>query len=392
MKQRLRVAQIGSRGIPGHRGGVDRVIEAVAPRLVQLGHEVIVYCATWSPTHEPTYRGVELAYLYSPRRKYLDTFVRSFLATVREMFGRSDIVHFHSSPAASLAGFARLAGKKVVVTVHGREWQRRKWMLAGRWFLRLSEWSAVRVPHRTIVVGLDLKRALEARYGAKVVYIPNGVEPRTWRPPDRIREHGVGARDYLLYLGRLVPEKQCHVLIDAFRSMADRPPLKLVIAGPTWHSREYVARLEALAAGDPSIVFTGEVDEQVLEELYSNCCAYVLPSEVEGMSLALLDAMAFGACVVASDIPANADLLGGSGVLFATGSKEDLARKLREVIDDPERAEACRQAARARITDDFSWDRITGQWEQLYLSLYEAHADVPRGTPRRLTVISPNAE
>ena len=154
MKQRLRIAQVGSRGIPGHRGGVDRVVEAIAPRLVDLGHDVIVYCATWSPSHEATYKGVELVYLYSPQRKYLDTFVRSFLATIREMFGPCDIVHFHSSPAASLAGLARLGRKKVVVTVHGREWQRRKWGFAGRWFLRFSEWSAVRVPHRTIVVGL----------------------------------------------------------------------------------------------------------------------------------------------------------------------------------------------------------------------------------------------
>ena len=153
MTRRLRIAQIGSRGIPGHRGGVDRVVEAVAPRLVQFGHDVVVYCANWSPYQEPSYKGVELTYVYTPRRKYLDTFVRSLLATVRDLLGPSDVVHFHSCPSASFALLSRLFGKKVVVTVHGREWQRRKWVVFGRWFLHLSEWCAVRLPHRTVVVG-----------------------------------------------------------------------------------------------------------------------------------------------------------------------------------------------------------------------------------------------
>jgi glycosyltransferase involved in cell wall biosynthesis len=208
--------------MPGHRGGVDRVIEAVAPRLAQLGHEVVVYCATWSPSRPSSYEGVELRYVYSPRRKYLDTFVRSLLSTIRDLFGPSDVVHFHSTPSAAFALLARLRGRKVVVTVHSREWQRRKWFILARWFLHLSEWAAVRLPHRTVVVGLELKRALDERYGTDVIYIPNGVEARTRRAPDQIRRYGITFRDYLLYLGRLVPEKQCHVLIDAFRSMDRR--------------------------------------------------------------------------------------------------------------------------------------------------------------------------
>ena len=232
----------------------------------------------------------------------------------------------------------------------------------------------MRIPHRTVVVGPELKRILDRRYDADVIYIPNGVEPRPGRAPERIRQFGIGSRDYLLFLGRLVPDKRCHLLIDAFRKLGDRANKKLIMAGPTWHSADYVSSLRQLAGDDPDIVFTGEVDEDVLEELYTNCYAYVLPSEVEGMSLALLDAMAFGACVVASDIAPNADVVGGAGILFASGSADDLARKLEQLLGDPDRAQKLRAMARQRMTSEFDWDKIARQWEEVYLGLYGIQA------------------
>ena len=368
-QERLRITQIGSRGIPGHRGGVERVIEAVAPRLVKLGHDVTVCCASWSPYRQPEFEGVRLRFIASVRSKYFDTFIRSALATIREIFEPAGIVHYHGSGSAPLALLARLAGKKVVVTIHGLDWQRQKWNILGHWFLRFGEWAAVRLPHRTVVVGSALKEIIDARFNADVTYIANGVERRTLRAPDKIRQLGLGARDYILYLGRLVPEKQCHVLIDAFRRMRSRGDMKLVIAGPAWHSVDYYESLRERASGDQAVVFTGEVDEDTLEELYSNCYAYVLPSEVEGMSLALLDAMAFGACVVASDISANADVVLTSGALFRTGSCEDLATKLDDLVARPEAAAAYRTAARERITSAYDWDVVTRQWAALYRSM-----------------------
>jgi glycosyltransferase involved in cell wall biosynthesis len=365
----MKISQIGSRGIPGHQGGVERVIDAVAPRLVRLGHEVTVYCANWGEYREPQYKGVLLRYVYSVRSKHLDTVVRSVLATFLAMFTRCDVVHFHGIGSAPLALLVRIFGKKTVVTVHGLDWQRRKWNAFVQRVLQLTEWAAVRIPHRTIVVGLELKRALDRRYGTDVIYIPNGVEQRPTRKVDRLHEFDVSARNYILYLARLVPEKQCHVLIEAFKQMRRAAGMKLIIAGPTWHSKAYVASLKKLAAGDPSIVLAGEVDEVLLEKLYSNCYAYVLPSEVEGMSLSLLDAMAFGACVVASDIPANADMVNDCGVLFATRDAADLARKLGDLVSDPTRAERYRVAARGRVTDEFHWDKIARQWEDVYRSL-----------------------
>jgi len=366
---RLRITQIGSRGIPGHRGGVERVIEAVAPRLVKLGHDVTVCCASWSEYRQPDFEGVRLRFVGSVRSKYLDTFIRSALATIREIFESTDIVHYHGSGSAPLALLARLAGKKVVVTIHGLDWQRQKWNILGHWFLRFGEWAAVRFPHRTVVVGPALKEAIDARFHTDVTFIANGVERRTLRAPNKIRQFGVTTRDFILYLGRLVPEKQCHLLIDAFRRLRSRGDMKLVIAGPAWHSVDYFESLRERASGDPAIVFAGEVDEDTLEELYSNCYAYVLPSEVEGMSLALLDAMAFGACVVASDIPANADVVGTSAVLFRTGSSEDLTTKLDDLVANPEAAAAYRADAAERMTSEYDWDAVTRQWVSLYRSM-----------------------
>ena len=369
MRKQLRIAQIGSRGIPGHRGGVERVVEAVAPRLVRLGHQVVVYCATWGSFREPIYQGVQLRYTRSVRSKHLDTFVRSLFAALRESVGRSDVVHFHASGTAPFALLPRLFGKAVVVTVHGLDWQRRKWGRFAQWFLQLAELAAVKLPHRTVVVSMELKRALEARYHCSVVYIPNGVEERRVRDPEKITRFGVGHRNYILYLGRLVPEKRCDVLIEAFRRLPNRAGFKLIVAGPTWHSASYVASLRSLAGDDPSIVFTGEVDEDTLEELYSNCYAYVLPSEVEGMSLSLLDAMAFGTCVIASDITANVEVIGSAGFLFVTGDVASLARQLEYVISDPTRPDACRRASKARMTEEFHWDAVTRQWDALYQEL-----------------------
>lgn len=365
----LRISQIGSRGIPGHRGGVERVVEAVAPRLARQGHDVTVYCADWSEQRPPEWHGVKLAYVKSIKSKYLDTIGRSIVATFREAFGPNDIVHYHSSGSAPLALLPRLLGKKTVVTVHGMDWQRRKWNLFGRMALRFGEWAAVRFPHRTIVVGPDLKRWLDERYGTDVDYIPNGVEERVQRPAERIRDIGLEPRKFVLFLARLVPEKQVHTLIEAWMGLADKRGMTLAIAGPSWHSQDYARSLEEQAAGDASVRFLGEVDEELLEELYSNCFVYVLPSEVEGMSLSLLDAMAFGACVICSDIPPNMAVVGDAGLSFRVLDASDLRDRLDGIMADPVRADRLRAAAKQRIDEEFTWDSVAARWDRLYRSL-----------------------
>ncbi|MES1199325.1 MAG: glycosyltransferase family 4 protein [Pseudomonadota bacterium] len=354
-------------------GGVERVIEAVAPRLVQRGHDVTVYCADWAEQGAQTYNGVMLRRIPSIRHQYFDTIGRSALATLREIGGKSDVVHYHGSGSAPLALLARLFGKKVIVTVHGLDWQRRKWNVAARLFLQAGEWAAVRAPHRTVVVGQGLRDELKRRYNASPQVIHNGAEARPTRAPDRIRELGLRGDDYFLYLARIVPEKQPHLLIQAFKALDDRRGQKLVIAGADWHSKDYAAEVRAMAAEDPDIIFLGAVEEAMLEELYSNCRAYVLPSEVEGMSLSLLDGLAYGACNICSDIPANIEVVADTGMPFRCGDAADLRAKLEIAAHDEEIVQAKRHAARRRMSEAFSWDKIAGEWDALYRDVTGCH-------------------
>ncbi|MEH3106973.1 MAG: glycosyltransferase family 4 protein [Sphingomonas fennica] len=365
----ISVAQIGSRGIPGFRGGVERVVEAVAPRLAAKGYDVTVYCAAGEGERPAEWRGVKLVYAKGVQTKYFDTISRSIAATLREALGRHDIVHYHSSGSAPLALLPRLFGKKVVVTVHGMDWQRRKWNVFGRWFLQLGEWAAIKFPHDTVVVGPDLKTWLDEKYRTNVTYIPNGVEERPDLAPTRLAEKRLEARKYVLFLARLVPEKQVHTLIEAWMGLADKHGMTLAIAGPAWHSVDYAEGLKKQAAGDPTVTFLGEVDEEMLQQLYGNCYAYVLPSEVEGMSLSLLDGMAFGACVICSDIAPNLAVVGDAGLSFRVLDAADLRARLAEIMADPERAERLRVAARKRIGEEFTWDRVTERWDALYRKL-----------------------
>jgi glycosyltransferase involved in cell wall biosynthesis len=189
------------------------------------------------------------------------------------------------------------------------------------------------------------------------------------RPAERIRDIGLEPRKFVLFLARLVPEKQVHTLIEAWLGLANKRGMTLAIAGPSWHSQDYAQGLKEQAAGDPSVRFLGEVDEELLEELYSNCFVYVLPSEVEGMSLSLLDAMAFGACVICSDIPPNMAVVGDAGLSSRVLDASDLRDRLDGIMADPVRADRLRAAAKQRIDEEFTWDSVAARWDRLYRSL-----------------------
>jgi glycosyltransferase involved in cell wall biosynthesis len=364
------VSMIGSRGFPGQTGGVERVLEAVAPRVVaRHDTRVRVYCPDWLDYPDEEYRGVELARVAGLRTKYADTMTRSLQATFRELRNGSDIVHYHSIGSAPLAILPRLFGKKVVVTVHALDWQRSKWNAFARLFLRFGQWASVRFPHRTLVVGEELAEFLTETYGREVIYIPNGAEERVHRPAELIEEFGLEADRYVLFLARLVPEKGVHTLIEAFRALPD-DGTKLAIAGPGWFEPEYQDRLRELAGDDPRVVFLGEVDGQLLEELYSNCHTYVLPSEVEGMSLSLLDALAFGCCIITSSITPNARLVGDAGLAFETGDARALEHQLRQVLDDCDLVKKLRESAAIRGRR-YTWDTIADDWAEVYEQLLE---------------------
>jgi glycosyltransferase involved in cell wall biosynthesis len=366
------VAMIGSRGLPGQNGGVERVLESVCPRLV-ASHKanVRVYCATWLDHAGDDFRGVELRRTPSVRTKHADTFTRSLLATFHELRTSSDVVHYHGIGSAPLALLPRLFGKKVVVTVHGLDWQRSKWHPFAKRVLRLGEWASARFPHETIVVGKELQEYYREHYARDVTYIPNGAEVVTDRSSKLVEAAGLRPGRFVLFVGRLVQEKGAHVLIDAFRRLPRDVDLQLALVGPSWFDDGYAADLRTLAADDDRIRFLGVAGAEFVRELYGSCFAFVLPSEIEGMSLALLEALAARCCIVASSIHANTEVLGDAGLTFPANDSDALRDRLLQLVDEPLLAEELRDAAGKRAADEFDWDRIAAAWAEVYDRLVE---------------------
>lgn len=366
------VAMIGSRGFPGQPGGVERVLEALCPRLVLSKRaDVTVYCANWLEHDSDTFDGVHLRRVNGMRSKYGDTISRSILATLKELIGGSEVIHYHSIGSAPLAILPRLFRKKVVVTVHALDWQRSKWNSLVQRLLRFGEWASVRFPHVTVAVGPEIKEYLEAQYGRPVSYIPNGAERKERVEATTLVERGVRPGKFVLFVGRMVPEKGVHLLVEAFRSLPDHIDAQLALTGPIWYETEYHHQLTELIDGDERVVFVGQADDDLLAELYSTCACFALPSDVEGMSLSLLDAMAFEAPIVTSSIPPNKNLVDDAGLVFTAGDVDDLRTKLIEVLTDPDLANILRARAKER-SKTFDWDVIADAWADVYDDMTKA--------------------
>jgi glycosyltransferase involved in cell wall biosynthesis len=260
-----------------------------------------------------------------------------------------------------------MAGKNTVITVHGLDWQREKWGRQAKLFLKFGERAAVLFPYHTIAVSKFLKSYLEEKYRRPVIYIPSAVTEPVFRKPDKIREYGIGERDYILFVARLVPEKGCQFLIDAYERL--NPDMKLIIAGGSSLSDDYVEELQKHASD--KIIFTGYVYGDTLHELYSNAYCYVHPSTIEGLPVTLLEAVAYGNCVVASDIPANLEVVADAGVIFKSQDVGDLCEALRSVLADPVMAGGLGERAKARGVEEYNYDRVTERTEKLYHEIAE---------------------
>jgi glycosyltransferase involved in cell wall biosynthesis/peptidoglycan/xylan/chitin deacetylase (PgdA/CDA1 family) len=358
----LRIAFIGGRGIGSAYSGIERYYEELGSRLAARGHSVVAYCRPHFAPDAPVYRGVRVRRLPTVRAKHLETIVHSLLATLDVCFRRVDLVQFHALGSSPLSWIPRLAGKRTVVSVRGLDWQRGKWGRVARAYLQFCEWTSVYCPDATAVVSRTLQRHFDARFGRPVRYIPNGVAPTKPQPPDGIGRWGLDARGYFLYAGRLSPEKGLDVLIEAHRDL-DGP--RLVLAGGSSYSENYMKHLRA-SAGERT-VFTGFLTGSDLAEVYSNALAFVLPSRMEGLSVALLEALAYGLPVIASDIPENRELVDEcGGYLFRLDDVADLRRALRSVAASPEEALRTGERARRQVQADFNWERIADDTAEFY--------------------------
>jgi len=369
VRSRIKIAIIGSRGFPGFNAGVEKSLEEICPRLAERGHEVTLYCSSKVATTETYYKNIRLKRMPAIPTKHLETLSRTVFSAWDALFSQFDIVHYHSIGPALMSWISRLSpSSKTVVTVHGLDWQRAKWGFVARTSLRIGEQSAILFPHRTIVVSKHLKRYYKSQYKKDVTYIPNGVTVCKPLPENLIKEKwGLATGEYVFFVSRLVPEKECHTLIRAFLKVKTNK--KLVIAGASWHSNEYVADLHKLAAEDSRIIFTGWAEGDLLNELYANAYLYCLPSTIEGLSLALLEAMSFGLCPLVSDIPENTDVVQDNGVAFKTGNVLDLTLKLQELVDHPQTVKCLGAAAKKSVLAEYSWDKNCDDLEQTYREL-----------------------
>ncbi len=361
----MRIAMLGQKGIPATYGGIERHVEELTTRLVDRGHDVTVYCRPYYTKIKGDYRGVHLATIPSVRTKHLDTASHCALAIPHILAKGYDIVHFHALGPSLFANLPGLRGTKTVVTVHGLDWQREKWGTLATWVLRRCEHTSIFYPNKTIVVSKALRDYFSQHYGKTVTYIPNGTVLPHVRKAEKIQAMGLEPGKYVLFVGRLVPEKGCHYLLDAYRQLDT--DMELVIAGGTSFSSEYVDKLHAMA-GD-RVRFLGYVYGDVLDELYSNAKIFVLPSDLEGLPIALLEAMSFGNCCLTSDIPENLEVIGDCGATFKKGDAADLAGKLKGLFENPERCEAMGTRARRHVLETYDWDGVTLHTEAIYYTM-----------------------
>ncbi len=296
------------------------------------------------------------------RNKYLGTPVYAMLATFKAVFGKYDVIHFQGLGSAFCCVVARFFGKRTVVTIHALDWEGKKWGPFSRTILKLTAWAALKFADQITVVSQVVRDHFRIRYHRDALYIPNGAVIATLREPALIKVFGLDEGNFILFLGRLTPGKGCEYLIRAFSRL--KTDLKLVIAGDAITEGDYAASLKAMAGDD--VIFTGFVDGEIKEELYSNARIFVQPSELEGASGVVLEAMGFGRCVLASDIPQNIEVLGDAGCYFKNGDPVDLERALKALFNDDAAIKMKGSAARGRVEKFYLWDEIASIWDETY--------------------------
>lgn len=358
----MRVAMIGLRAPRPGLGGIESVVAAVGPRLAQRGIEVTAFCRARYLGEGPGPPGVEEIPLPAVHTKHLETLTYGALATL--MARRFDVIHLHAHGPALLSFIPHLRRQPLVVTLHALDYDRPKWGPVARAALRLGEAAALAYADGLTVVSQELLRRCQGRCRGELVFTPNGVDPVAPTPPaSAVEALGVEAGGYGLFLGRLVEDKGCHHLIRAWRQVRGDVPLLLV--GPP-ADPAYAARLAEEARGDPRVRIPGAVTGALKDALVAHAAIFALPSRVEGLSLALLEGMAAGRCIVASDIPANRDVAEGCAALFPWGDEAALAAQIQALLDDPQRRDALGQAARRRALNDYTWDRSADALSALY--------------------------
>ena len=368
----MRIAYIGLRGVPARYSGIERAVEEIGSRLVGMGHDVTVYCMDSAyAKHISEYKGMYLRYVRTIPSNNLEMLSYSVISTLISSFKSYDIVHFHALGPAVMSFMPRFIGRRTVVTVHGLDWKREKWGPVASAYLRFGERASFLFPHSTIVVSRSLQKYFKSTYCKDTIYIPNGVPLGTRRPLLELKKMGIEEGGYLLFVGRLTPEKNVHQLIQAYRGLSTK--LKLLIVGSPSHLGSYLSTLQALADNDARIVFTGPQYGEVLAELFSNAGLFILPSALEGLPIALLEAMSFGTPTLVSDIPENLEVTENEaeicGFAFKVGNIENLRNTLESLLEQDGLLKLIGSKGQLLVENKYNWDNIAQETERNYMEI-----------------------
>jgi len=361
----VKVAFLGTRGVPASYSGFETCVEQLGRRLVQRGHQVTVYCRTHHVKYEGThYEGMRLIKLPTIRNKYLDTIVHTFLSSLHALTQGYDVALYSIVGNSPVTWIPRLVGTKTILNVDGLDWKREKWPPLAKKYIRVTESLATRFPNAYLTDSQVVQDYYEHRYRSRPHYIPYGSDVETVPPGKTLARFGLEPDKYVLFVGRLVPENCAHHLVEAFRGLVT--DLKCVIVGDAPYVEGYIASLKASAGSDPRIIFTGYVFGEGYQELGSNAYIFVETSGVGGTHPALVEAMAFGNCVVAQDTAENRETMGEAGFVYDGRAGGDSLREvLRGLLADGEKVAEYRARARNRAEGCYSWESVTDAYESL---------------------------
>jgi glycosyltransferase involved in cell wall biosynthesis len=361
----MHIAILGTRGIPANYGGFETFAEHLSTRLVARGHDVTVYCrAHYTSPRQLEYQGVKLKVLPTIRHKYFDTIVHTFLSALHAMPSRYDAALVCNAANAPFAPLLRAVGTPVAVNVDGLEHKRKKWNWIARRYYLMAERLATILPNETVTDARVIQEYYLANYGTSSTMIAYGAEVER-RPDPMVRRWRVEPNRYVLYVSRLEPENNAHLVIEAFKRV--KTAHKLLIVGDAPYAREYIKDLKARARRDRRIIFTGFVFGRDYRALQQNAYCYVHATEVGGTHPALLEAMGFGNCVLTLAAPENIEAIGDAGIVYT--DENDLAEKLQRVLRDGSQVHSYRNRAQARVQEFYDWDYVVDQYERLFAKM-----------------------
>lgn len=379
---------IGQKGIPTLWGGIERHVEELSVRLAKQGHAVFAFARRWySNNHcralarskkpaksgQYIYHGVNIIFAPTIHTKHLDAIIHSMTSTVKAIRMGVDVIHYHGVGPSLVAWIPRVFAPhiRVISTFHCIDRKHKKWGFFARLALRLGEWAACKFAHKTITVSDTLRQYCDEAYDTECAHIPNGVNVNAVKNFGKLKKFGLKANGYIGFFSRLVPHKNAHLLIAAWKNIIKKNPalvknLKLAIVGDSSFTDKYVSELRKMTRGEKSIVMTGYQSGEALCQLFAGAKIIVHPSESEGMSIAILEAMSYGKTVLASDIPENKEALGNCGFYSRRNSLNDLERKLTYLLKNPQILKLTGERAQNRVRDNFDWEKIVRQVGNIY--------------------------